>query len=218
MKQLAFAFIFISLSFQAYTQELKFGVYLAPQVSWLLPEAKDVQSNGNLLRISGGLAIDRYFAKNYAFSTGLAIGSQGGYLLYDGSSSRTLQVYDSTYAMAGKSVKYQLHYLSLPLGLKLRSNEIGYMRFHVVLGFQNQFLLKAKGTDETDNAFQDDSIRESLANYNLGYYFGGGIDYALGEDTSLFFTIVYDNGFIDILKNNPPTNTRGLGLRVGINF
>ncbi len=218
MKQLALLIIFALLNIRAFTQELKFGVYLAPQVSWLVPEAKDVQSNGNLLRFSGGLAIDRYFAKNYAFSTGLAVGSQGGYLLYNGSSTRTLQVYDSTYAMAGKSIKYQLHYLSLPFGIKLRSNEIGYMRFHVLLGFNNQFLLKAKGTDETDNTFQDDSIRESVANYNLGYYFGGGIDYALGEDTSLFFTIVYDNGFIDILKNNPQTNTRGLGLRAGINF
>jgi hypothetical protein len=199
-------------------QDVKFGVFVAPQFSWFSPEAKDVESDGLIAGFSGGLNIDNYFAENYAFATGINIGGQGGKLNYSETSNNTLTVYDSTYSLAGNTVKYKQQYVSVPLGIKLRSNEIGYLKFHVVLGFTNQFNIKTTVTDETNDNFNDDSIKDEINFYNLGYHFGGGIDYAIGEDTSLFLTVVYDNGFLDITKSSLQVNSRIISIRAGITF
>jgi hypothetical protein len=218
MKKLPTIIFVIILSVPGFSQGAKFGVYISPQIAWLSPEAKDVKSGGTIGKFAGGLIVDNYFAKNYAFSTGIAIGGQGGKLSYNSTSNNALNIYDTTYSLNGKTVKYNLQYINVPLGLKLRSNEIGYLRFHVIIGFTNQFNIKAKVTDETDGDFNDDSIKDAINFYNLGYHFGGGVDYALGEDTSIFLTIVYDNGFIDVTKSDPKVSSRVLSLRLGITF
>jgi hypothetical protein len=218
MKRITILLSLLLLGIYANSQDLKFGVYFSPNIAWLSPESKDVKGNGSIVRFSGGLNIENYFAKNYAFATGIGIGGQGGKLIYDGTSNNELNVYDSAYNLAGKEVKYTFQYINIPLGLKLRSNEIGYMRFHVVVGFTNQFNIKARASDETAGDFNDDSIKDEISLYNLGYHFGGGIDYALGEDTSLSFTIVYDNGFIDVFKPSPRISSRVVSLRMGITF
>ena len=64
----------------------------------------------------------------------------------------------------------------------------------------------------------EDTIQDETNLYNLGYHFGGGVDYSLGEDTSIFLTLVYENGFIDVFKSGPPINSRVLSIRLGINF
>ena len=199
-------------------QDVKFGVYIAPQFSWFSPEAKEVKTDGSIVKLSGGLVVNKFFAENYAISTGLAIAGQGGKLSYSANANNSLEIYDSTYNLSGKTVKYSTQYINVPLGLRLQSNEIGYMRFHVLVGFTNQFNIGAKATDLTDSDFEDDDIKAEVNLYNLGYYFGGGIDYALGEDTSAFLTIVYESGFTDVLKSDPRINSRVISLRVGINF
>lgn len=201
-----------------FSQGVKFGVYAAPQFSWLSPQAKEVKSDGSIVKFTGGLSINKFFAENYALSTGIAIASQGGKVSYSNDADNTLTVYDTTYDLYGKTVRYDLQYINIPLGLKLQSNEIGYLRFHVLVGFTNQFTINAKATDETGDDFKDDDIKKEINVYNLGYHFGGGVDYALGEDTSIFLTVVYENGFIDIIKSSPKISTRVLSLRLGINF
>jgi hypothetical protein len=219
MKKLLTLAIILLLTGKTYSQDVKFGVYFAPQIAWLSPESKSVSSDGAVVGFAGGLNIDKYFDKNYAFAMGVATSGQGGVLIYDQTSSSTLKVYDSTYSLAGKTVKYNLQYINIPLGLKLRSNEIGYLRFHVLVGFTNQFNIKAKATEIGGAGdFDDDSIKDEVNIYNLGYHFGGGVDYALGEDTSLFLTLVYDNGFIDVFKSEPRVLSRMISIRAGVTF
>lgn len=219
MKSLAIvAVILFTALLPTFSQGVKFGVYASSQFSWLSPQAKEVKSDGSIVKFSGGLSINKFFAENYAFSTGIAIGGQGGKISYSANSDNTLNIYDSTYNLNGKTVRYDLQYINIPLGLKLQSNEIGYLRFHVLVGFTNQFSINAKATDETGDDFKDDDIKNEINIYNLGYHFGGGVDYALGEDTSIFLTVVYENGFIDVVKTSPKISTRVVSLRLGINF
>lgn len=210
--------LFIAATFIVKAQDVRFGVYAAPQVSWLMPEAKNADNKGNIVKFSGGLTINKFFAENYALSTGIAIASQGGKIYYDSTSTNTLNVYDETFELKEKTVRYDLQYINIPIGLKLQSNEIGYLRFHVLLGFTNQFNIGAKATDETDEQFKDDAIKNDVNIYNLGYHFGGGIDYSLGEDTALFLSVVYENGFIDVIKSDPKIYSRVVSIRMGINF
>jgi hypothetical protein len=208
-----FLLFFFAMSF---AQDFKIGVTVEPQITWLSPEAKDVKKDGNFFGINGGLIIDKYFQKNYAIHTGLSLGIQGGGLKFDNPS--TISAYDSTATLqAGTTVDYNLHYLSVPLGLKLRTNQIGYFSYFVLIGFTNQINIKAKATTN-DNSLTDDIITKEIYLYNLAYHIGLGADYALSKDTALTFGLVYNNGFLDLTKKNPKVKSRVLALRLGILF
>jgi len=198
-------------------KKVKFGVFVEPKISWLSPESRDVTSEGVNWGFGGGLEIDRYFDKNYAFSTGISLGSQGGKLLYN--KALTLTVYDEPDTLpGGTTLEYNLQYLTIPFGLKLKSNQIGYSTFFVNVGFTSQINMKAKGTSNNIGGIEGDAIKDEINWINLGYHFGGGVEYALGEDTALSVGIQYQNGFLDITKQEPRTLSRVLALRVGIMF
>ncbi len=202
-----------------FSQEIKLGIFAAPQFGWFSTEAKDASSDGSMVGFEAGLSMDKYFAKNYALSSGISICKQGGNISYDNSASYSMEIYDSTINLSGKKVRYDIQYLNIPVGLRLRSNEIGYLRIHVIVGLTNQLRLKAKATDNSTNAFKKDPIDKNISLYNLAYHFGGGIDYALGEDTSAFCSIIYENGFLDAMKNSSPSiQTRVISVRFGIYF
>lgn len=198
-------------------QSVSFGVHVDPQICWMSPEAREVNSQGSVFGIKGGLIIDRYFQDNYAFTTGINLGTQGGKLKFD--YDFPVKVYDETDTIpAGTTLKYKLQYITVPLGLKLKSNQMGYSTFYVNLGFSNQLNLKAEGTTDNTDGLSDDSIKEEIGWYNLGYYFGGGMEYALGKDTAILIGVIYHNGFLDITTASPRVYSRIVSLRVGVVF
>jgi hypothetical protein len=218
MKKFTALFCFMLVSILVYSQkQTKFGVFLDPQVSWLVPESRTVYSDGAYWGLNGGLSIDRYFQKNYAFSTGISLGRQGGKLIDE--NEKVIPVYDETDTLpAGTSLSYKLQYFTVPLGLKLKTNQIGYTTLFVNLGFTGQLNLKSRGESNNNGGLKDDSIKEEMTWFNAGYHFGGGFEYALGEDNSLSFGIFYHNGFIDITKSAPEVVSRVVSLRLGIIF
>lgn len=218
MKKSFIIFCLVSLSTLAFSQkQVKFGVFVDPRISWFSPESRDVTSEGISWGFGGGLEIDRYFAKNYAFSTGISLGSQGGKLNYP--DSITISVYDSPETLpANTTLEYNLQYLTIPLGLKLKSNQIGYTTFVVNVGFTNQINMKAKGTSNNVGGLEGDAIKDEINWINLAYHFGGGVEYALGEDTALQVGLQYQNGFLDVTKSSPRTLSRVISLKIGIMF
>ncbi|MBN1118319.1 MAG: PorT family protein [Bacteroidales bacterium] len=207
-------FLTVFLSAQ---EHLKFGVFIDPQICWFSPDARTVKSEGTTFGINGGLVMDKYFAKNYAFSTAIGIGTQGGKLLYD--EGLNLQVYDKVDSLpAGTTVEYNLQYITVPLGLKLKSNQMGYTTLFVNIGLTNQVNVKAKATSDNNNGLEDDSIKDEIGIYNLSYHFGAGFEYALGEDTALTIGALYHNGFLDVTKASSVVNSRVISIRLGILF
>lgn len=214
-------FIILTLAFfltiKLSAQSVRFGVHIDPQICWMSPEARDVNSEGTVFGIKGGLIIDRYFQDNYALTTGISMGTQGGKLLFD--YQFPLKVYGDTDTLpAGTTLKYKLQYITIPLGLKLKSNQMGYSTFYVNLGFSNQLNLKSEATTENIDRLSDDSIKDEIGWYNLGYYFGGGVEYSLGKDTSILLGIIYHNGFLDVTTAAPRVYSRILTLRLGVLF
>jgi len=212
--------IFIFLSFflvPVRAQVWKFGISANPQISWLLADVKTIKSDGAGLGIRAGLVADKYFAKNYAISTGVAISSFGGRLYYQ--DSLYYQVHeDQVFIPAKSSIKYNLQYVEVPLTLKLKTNEIGYVTYFADLGFTGQVLIKAKGSDSS-KALEDDNIYNELRLFNMGYNFGGGIEYSLGGSAALLIGAKWINGFLDITSRKDEKITTGiLQLRVGFMF
>ncbi len=214
-KVLIICFLFGSVITNA--QDIKFGVHVDPKITWYSPEARDVHSQGGIFGFGGGLIIDKYFQDNYAFESGLSMGTQGGKLKFD--YDFPLEVYDEVDTFPGKTtVTYKLQYITIPLGLKLKSNQIGYLTFYVNLGFTSQLNIKAKASTDNTSGLNDDSIKKEINWFDLGYHFGGGIEYALSKDTSVLLGVVYQNGFLDITSAAPRVNSRVLTIRTGILF
>ena len=65
-----------------YNGDFRFGLGIAPNISWFSPNTDVYQNNGNRTGWSWGLNMDFFFAENYAFSTGLKMLNYGGKLSY----------------------------------------------------------------------------------------------------------------------------------------
>ncbi len=217
--------LFIAIIFSAYftgvaaQQKIRFSVFANPCINWLQSDVNNVQSNGAAFGFDAGLTMDRFFAENYAFSTGISIGSLGGNLIYKDSTSFSTHN-NSAVVPAGSNVKFKLQYITIPLGLKFKTKQIGYFTYFAHLGFTIQGNIKAIGTSSgASNALDNDDISKEINFFNLGYHFGAGAEYALGGNTSLIFGITYTNGFVDITQNtNDKITTLSIAIRLGIMF
>ncbi len=217
MKQTLIVVFLICSGISLFSQNAKFGVYVDPQLVWLSPDSREIIGDGVKLGISGGLVINKYFQKNYAIQTGIAIGTQGGKLRF-GTESYFTSYNEVDTLQAGTTVDYSLNYITVPVGLRLKTNQIGYFSYYARVGLTNQFNIKARATS-SDGTLDKNNINEEIFFYNLAYHFGIGIEYSISEDTALDFGISYHNGFID--HTNDKTfiaYSRNLALRIGVIF
>ena len=105
---------------------IKFSVNADPQFAWFSSDETDVAPAGSIFHIQTGLQMDLFFAENYAFSLGFGINNMGGSLLYS-DSTNFFSSGDTLWATPGTSMKHNLQYINIPLGLKLKTEELGYI-------------------------------------------------------------------------------------------
>ncbi len=209
--------LFVLISLSASGQGIRFTVIADPQLSWLSADASNVESNGNHLGINVGLSVDDFFAPNYALSTGITIGNTGGELKY--SNPLPVSVHGEKDTLpANTSLKYKLQYITVPLGLKLKTNEIGYTTFFAHLGLESGLNIKATG-DANQGDLENENISDDIALFRLGYYIGGGVEYSLGGSSAIVAGLTYSNGFTDITKDSDNKATLSyLAIRLGVLF
>jgi hypothetical protein len=217
MQKYILSLIILLSSSQIFAQGLSFSVVLDPQMTWMDSDSKKVEREGSNFGIGGGLVMDLYFAENYAFTSGVQILGTGGNLRFlDTLTFKPGGVVDTL--PAGSVVEYNLQYLTIPFGLKLKSNEIGYFRFFADLGILNQINLKATGSVETINVEGED-INDEIGFFMMSYYIGGGLEYSLGGNTALVGGIYWTSGIWSV-NTNPAYRAylSSIALRLGIKF
>jgi hypothetical protein len=198
-------------------QHLRFTVFANPSINWLKSDVKDVSFEAPTMGFDAGLTLDKFFAERYAISTGISIGSFGGKLKYNEETNFSVHGEDAIVA-AGSIVKYKLQYITIPLGLKFKTNEIGYFTYYAHLGLTTQFNVKSTA-DSGDGTLDKSNVGEDIGFANLGYHFGLGTEYALGNSAAIVFGLTYTNGFIDITSHqNDKITLAGIALRLGILF
>jgi hypothetical protein len=212
----------------AQTKDWKIALHLDPNLSWLKPDDNNLSGNSNKLDFGFGISIDRMFTANYAIGTGIQIYNAGGELKYFDTdvAERTDNAGDYP-SISEISRDYTLKYLEIPLTLKLRTNEIGYITYWAQVGVGLGFNIKAKGDDEIDhkkidvstnetsvwedagarvvdltgdNAIKENDISKDINLFRTSLIVGGGIEYNLSGDASLVAGVVFNNGFNNVLK------------------
>jgi len=195
-------------------KRVRLGFKIAPAVVWMKANSANVHPNGSKLGFSYGLMLDYNFSRNYALATGVEVVYRGGKLEVDETDG-----IPSTFP-----VTYNLQYIQVPLALKMKTNEIGYMRYFGVLGFENGFNIRARGTNVSDYKPSDgdkDDVRSQIAMYNLTLHFQAGLEYAMSQDLSLLVSLYFSNGFLDVISTTEPNfdaRSNGLGLNIGVYF
>lgn len=111
-----------------------------------------------------------------------------------------------------------MQYINIPLGLKLKTNEIGYLTFFTHLGLNAGINIKAIG--EIDSyELNNENISKEIKLLNMGYFIGAGFEYSIGGNTALVLGLTYTNGFLDVTSDSDNKVTlSNLNIRVGVLF
>lgn len=213
--------ILLIISAEAKSQDIQFSLFADPLISWFSTDTKETVNSGVRPGFSVGISYDRYFAENYAFSTGIFLVNASGKVNY--SDTINVQFKNSVLELPeNEDITYKIQYISIPVGLKFRTNQIGYLTFFSNIGLDPKVVVAAKA-DIPEQAIEDENITEELNSFNLGYHLALGTEYSLGGKTALVFGLSYENNFLDITKDNsgqPVDRVRHnmLRFKLGVNF
>lgn len=187
-------------------RKVRIGLQFSPELSWFKAQDNTIESTGSKMGFSFGPVIDFKFGENYALSTGINIVNARGGLRYLADS-----VYFNSYKgvryAKGTSVNYRPRFVEIPVLLRLSTNEVGYMTYFAHFGFVPGFAIGTKGdiNDATPapNFSQNNvNLNKDITPINLSLQVGAGLAYSVTQTTSIFVTISFVNGFVDI-TNNP---------------
>jgi len=214
---LIISFLGAFLSLYAQSTRVKFNVEVDPQSSWFRSDDVSVEPDGSIIHMHAGLNMDYYFAENYAFVLGVGINNLGGNLLYADSTEFSSKG-EILPVEPNQSVKLNLQYIDIPIGLKLKTEEMGYATYFLQLGFNPMINLNAKATSEEASLDKAD-IKESINTFCLGYHVGLGIEYNLGGSTSLIGGVRWSSGLTDVTDNDRANVTlNSISLHLGVLF
>jgi Outer membrane protein beta-barrel domain len=202
-------------------QRIGFGIHADPVISWFTTDIKEVTNDGARPGFNFGLTYNKYFTRNYSFSTGISLMRAGGRLV--SSDTTMLELSNSKYkVLPHNPVTYKIQYLVFPVGLKLQTNQIGYLTFFSDLGLDPKIVISRKA-DIPSLKISDENAANELRMFNLSYHVTAGIEYSLGGSTALVFGLNFDNNFLDITKDNgnqpvDKVSHKILSFRFGVNF
>ncbi len=184
-------------SAHAQDKSVRFGIKVAPNFGWINPDTKELKNDGARFGYTFGLMGDFMLGsnQNYAFATGLFLNNVGG---------------KSTFPSGDQNLstesKYQ--YIELPITLKLKTNEIGYMTYYGQIGFGTAFNISAKSDFDTyDPAAKkitrvtDEDIMDNTQLFKASLIVGAGMEFNFSGNTSALVGITYNNGFTNINKD-----------------
>lgn len=220
---LIFILAFNFLCAAAQDSGVRFGLTLSPHVSWLSSGDKELKANGPYLGFSYGMLVDILIPTNYAFATGILVSYEGGKLTYVDSTK--FNSYPDLLYPPGTEVDYKIQYIEIPLSLKLRTNQIGYITYFGQFGLQGGIAIRSRA----DLTTLSGDLNETKVNFgkdvtpgNIGLLVGAGLEYQLSGNTALLVGLQFHNGFVDVTDN--PKNYKSSStlahfrLQIGVFF
>ena len=206
-----------------FAQKFHFGLGVTPGLSWIRAGSDDLTGDGSKFGFNYGLITEFAFTENYAFATGLTVDHKGGKLKTK-EDIFLIVVTDSlipdTLLSGIGFFDYNLRYVEIPATIKMKTNQIGSIRYYGQFGLAPGFLIGAKGTTKigSETLLDDEDVKDNINNFNISLVIGLGLEYNLSGNTNLLVGVVYKNGFSDLINGDSKGNVNTLGLNVGILF
>lgn len=217
MKRIIICIVILSSITQLTAQNFEISVYTMPKFGWITSDESEIANNGTAMTLDAGIELDLFFTENYAFSLGLGLNNSGGKLLYN-SDAYFVQSGDTLDIPAGSPMKHNLQYVGVPLGLKLKSEELGYTTFYFHGGLVPMFNTGA-ATSSDPLLYNRENIKPNIKLFNLNYFAEVGIEYRLGGNTALKGGLKWSAGVTDVTANDLATNNlSSIGILLGVLF
>lgn len=189
--------------------DIRFGFQVSPTFSWMTTSTNRINPSGTNLGLKLGMIGEYYFRENYAMTSGIGFAfNHGGTLQHEVSGKywTKSELSSSLDTLpTGVKLKYGIQYIEIPLALKMRTREFGYIRYFVEPGFVLSFKSQAKGEINgvgVGDEANDINIRKEVNLLNLSVGANGGIEYTLSESTSLIGGIGFQTSFTDVTNDN----------------
>lgn len=218
-------------------KKFRFGLKLTPSINWLkIDDEKRFSKGGSVIKFGYGLMTEFKLAGAAWFSTGFQIDYDGGKINYNPTTSgnvsfvsnagyyyndndgflevekigstdtATLKRYDS-YVLTNRT--YKSTYLTLPINLRLKTKEIGYLTYYGNIGLLASIHLKSKANDEvfkngstSISQSEDLNISKDMGFSKFGFNIGGGVEFNLSGTTSFIAGINWIQGFSNYVKGD----------------
>ncbi len=188
-------------------KKFQLGFHFSPNIGWVQAESETIESDGSKIGFSYGIIADFNIADNYSISTGVNLLNLGAKFNYpDMQDVNNLSPGDE---QGRTSADIRFSYIQIPLTLKLKTNQIGYMKYYGQFGFSGAVLYDTKadtdfnypGSDGTSS--KEDISFDSEANLiRASLMVGLGAEYNISGNTSLVFGVTYDNGLTNIFDGD----------------
>jgi Outer membrane protein beta-barrel domain len=183
---------------------VRLGLKLSPNLGWYNSSDNQLTPAGSLLGYGFGLLAEFKLAKNnnYGLVTGLNITNQAGKLEYKSVAIDGLQYY-----AADALAEQKLRYIDIPLMLKLKTNEIGYMTYFFNVGLMGGFNIRSvqditltykTNTETKSQIIEKQDINDQILVSRALFVAGAGAEYNIGGNTSLFASITWNNGLTNL--------------------
>ena len=191
------------------------GFQLAPSVDWLSVATEDVSLKAAQIKFQYGFSAEFAFANNYALVFGLEhklAGSRLDYNAMAGDSANPAllpHIKNSVDTFYVRERNYKFDYITIPITLKLMTNQIGYFTYFGKFGVDLSVLVRARADDEgyflkTPGVLEEvdnRSIFKEVSIFRAGLNVGAGAEWNFSGNTSLVFGLSYHHGFIDVLRD-----------------
>lgn len=243
-------FIIVSMLFaasvvQAQEQsKFRFGLKGALNLGWSKAESKNIGGNGMALGYAYGLMGDYYFQKNYALSTEFLFSHVHNKFQFEQPMYQSSDVDNNgkidTFNLV--SARFRSQYLQIPLSMKFRTKEIGYLTYWAQFGVGPGFLISAKAdyegvepvgdyedlpvNDKSSDVYHLADVKTGASFDDKVFFFrfpviiGAGIDYKMAGNASLHLGLRIENSFSDVFLKDDAVklNNNLISLSTGVFF
>jgi len=189
----------------------RFGFQLSPNFTWMSNNENNINGNGSNLGLKVGMIGEKFLSEqdNYLLTFGVGFAfNQGGTLRHDIGGDFWTNALDETDPLRtlpdGVNLKYGIQYIELPIGLKMRTQEFGYLRYYVEPALTLGIKTQARGSIEGAGGVsaEDIDIKKDVGFLNLSLGIGAGVEYSIGENLSLVGGLAFQSGFTDVSSND----------------
>jgi len=175
-------------------KKFRFGLFGAPSMAWTKTNTKtdyfELKKDGSQIGFGYGIIAEFGLTKNYSFATGIDISYSGGKI-----KSIVKDTLGNIISNLSSSDKVKLQYLELPLTLKMKTNEIGYITYFGTFGIAPGVCISAKNSS-------NDDIKSDISSMKISMLIGLGAEYSLGGSTSVVCGLNFNNGFTNIFNTD----------------
>lgn len=230
-------------------KKLSFGFKISPNFSWLKVQEGAIENSGMGLGFSYGLTADYRLSPspNYWASADLMISTAPLTLNHTGKLKKK-DDNSNTEVYQNAQFNYDVQYLEIPISFKMKTEEIGNLKYTFQVGLAPSFVLskRLKTTVDPDiyantpnitshdpNATQNSIydfdgganndknfiFTDDINTARMSLIFAAGVEYPVSGNLSLTGGLKFDNGFTDFLKDDLYKGRHNfLSLQVGLIF